>query len=242
MLRLYGLVERQTRAALTGFVVEKKSMSFPIVNGTLIDTALDTMSRPIAMPSGFFSGIASATILRKDDAVLAESCVSAGRKRFHMDFFGAGGLGGLLGVSGVGAGADEEPEESGGGERTGLENEKCLRPSRSAIRTFGDGRRAGHGGLETCRASRVVVRAGGRRVGATRTRAQRASIVVGVVYRPGGRTWWEDEKELEKRQLNPRVMPAEAHVPRHHSRVRRVRKLPLRVVRQVSSLKLVSDE
>ncbi len=174
-----GQAEAFETGELTGFAFEKKSMSFPMVNGTLIDTALDTMSKPIAIPSGFFSGTASETILRNDDAVLAESCVSAGRNRFHMDVFGGGGVGGLLCVAGVAGGEGDDKGVSDGGEKAGLDDAKCLRPSRRVSRTLGAGR--GHGGLETCRASRAAVRAGGRSVGATKTRARSASIVVGVV-------------------------------------------------------------
>ena len=63
-------------------------MSFPIVNGTLIETALDTMSNPIAIPRGFFSGRASATILRKEDALLPDSCALDGSSRLHIDLLG----------------------------------------------------------------------------------------------------------------------------------------------------------
>ena len=52
---------------LTGPVDEKKSMSFPMVKGTLMETAEDTKSNPTAMSKGFRSGFASATILLKDD-------------------------------------------------------------------------------------------------------------------------------------------------------------------------------
>lgn len=38
---------------------EKKSMSFPIVNGTSMDTELETRSNPIAYVNCFFSGLAN---------------------------------------------------------------------------------------------------------------------------------------------------------------------------------------
>lgn len=44
-------------------------MSFPIVNGIDMVTADDKSSKPTAVVSGFRSGFANATILRKDDAV-----------------------------------------------------------------------------------------------------------------------------------------------------------------------------
>lgn len=53
----------------TGLVVEKKSINFPIVNGMLIETEDETSNNPIAMSRGFRSGLARATIFRKDDAV-----------------------------------------------------------------------------------------------------------------------------------------------------------------------------
>ena len=65
----------------------KKSISLPIVNGTLIDTALDIMSSPIAAPNGFFSGIARETILRKEEVLLVVLPSGfVGRKRDHIDF------------------------------------------------------------------------------------------------------------------------------------------------------------
>lgn len=51
----------------TGLVVAKKSISFPIVKGTLIETEDETSSSPMAVRRGFFSGLARATTLRKDD-------------------------------------------------------------------------------------------------------------------------------------------------------------------------------
>lgn len=52
----------------TGLVVEKKSISLPIVNGTLMETADETNSSPIAWNSGFRSGFAKATIFRNEEA------------------------------------------------------------------------------------------------------------------------------------------------------------------------------
>lgn len=66
VLRLTGQVVREP----TGAEAEKKSISFPMVNGILIDTEDDTNSKPIAANKGFFSGRARATILRKEDAVV----------------------------------------------------------------------------------------------------------------------------------------------------------------------------
>ena len=88
-------------------------MSFPIVNGTLIETELETRSRPIAMPSGFFSGSARAAILRNEDALLPDSCAFEGRKRLHIDLLGGFDFvcAGLLSVglfSKIGAGEDDE--------------------------------------------------------------------------------------------------------------------------------------
>jgi len=52
---------------LTGFEVEKKSISLPTVNGILIDMDDDTSKRPVAMRRGFLSGLAREIIFRKDD-------------------------------------------------------------------------------------------------------------------------------------------------------------------------------
>lgn len=89
---------------LTGFVDEKKSMSFPIVKGTLMDTAEETKRRPIAMSSGFFSGLASAAIFLKEDEP-ASSLRKACAILFHTDSFGGVGGSGVTsggGVAGVG--------------------------------------------------------------------------------------------------------------------------------------------
>ena len=67
-----------------------------MVNGTLIDTALETMSRPTATPRGFFSGTASATILRNDDALFVVPSGSpelGDIKRLHIDFLGCEDVG-----------------------------------------------------------------------------------------------------------------------------------------------------
>jgi hypothetical protein len=83
---------------LTGFVVEKKSINLPIVKGTLMETADEVSSNTIAMVSGFHSGLARATIFRKDDALSGTFVVIfAGRRRDRSDRFsfeGAGGVGG----------------------------------------------------------------------------------------------------------------------------------------------------
>jgi hypothetical protein len=52
---------------ICGLVEAKKSISFPTENGMLIETVEDMSSRPMAIDRGFFSGLANATILRKDD-------------------------------------------------------------------------------------------------------------------------------------------------------------------------------
>ncbi len=51
----------------TGLGEEKKSISFPIVNGMLMDTAEEASKRPMAISSGLRSGFAKATIFRKDE-------------------------------------------------------------------------------------------------------------------------------------------------------------------------------
>lgn len=50
---------------LTGLVDEKKSINLPMVKGILIDTAEEINNSPMAMSSGFLSGLARAKILRK---------------------------------------------------------------------------------------------------------------------------------------------------------------------------------
>lgn len=158
-----------------------------MVNGTLIDTALETMSRPMAIPSGLRSGFARATILRNDDALFALSCASAGRNLLKIDFFASLGL--LDEDSGVdedveGAEGVDEVDSGDTGELEGVdcnlvvieENCRCAGSSRR--------RRAGscrdrHGALETCRTSSEA--AAGRHRGET-TIMLRASIVADVVY------------------------------------------------------------
>jgi hypothetical protein len=61
---------------------EKKSISLPTVKGTLIDTAEEINNSPIAMDSGFLSGLARAKILRKEDTLCgALPIIGAGRNR-----------------------------------------------------------------------------------------------------------------------------------------------------------------
>ena len=165
-------------------------MSFPIVNGTLIDTVLETRSKPIAMPSGFFSGRARAAILRNEDALLPDSCVFEGRKRLHIDLVGEFAFGcaelscvGLLSETG------EEAEDEGSGEREGGDDAKHLREGslRDAIRLLvGVWSLRKHGGLETCRERGP--KAVARSVGVTKMRAGNASIVVDV----DGSAGWGD--------------------------------------------------
>ena len=161
-----------------------------MVNGTLIDTALETMSRPTATPRGFFSGTASATILRNDDALFVVPSGSpelGDIKRLHIDFLGCEDVGLSEGAGG------EDVEESEGGDLEGVEEERCRNPRSSLELEAGCVRKARHGGLETCRANRAD--ACGRREDATRTRALRESIVgVGVLYTAQGRRC-EREKE-----------------------------------------------
>ena len=78
--------------------MEKKSINLPIVKGTLMETADDMSSNPIAIVSGFHSGLARATIFRKDDALSGAFVpIFSGRSRVRSDrlaFEGAGGVGG----------------------------------------------------------------------------------------------------------------------------------------------------
>ena len=72
----------------TGLDEEKKSINLPMVKGTLIDTVEETNNSPIAMSNGFFSGLAKAKILRKDETfwgVLLR--IGAGRKRERIVVF-----------------------------------------------------------------------------------------------------------------------------------------------------------
>ena len=52
---------------LTGVGEAKKSISFPIVNGTDKETEEETRSSPTAINNGFCSGLARRTILRKEE-------------------------------------------------------------------------------------------------------------------------------------------------------------------------------
>lgn len=58
-----------------------------MVNGILIDTVEDTRRREMAIPSGFRSGLASAIILRKEDALFVVSWTDEGRKRVSHERF-----------------------------------------------------------------------------------------------------------------------------------------------------------
>lgn len=64
-------------------------MSFPTVNGMLIDTEEDINSKPTANVNGFFSCLAKATILRNDDALWLSFAVTA-NIRDHNECFGVG--------------------------------------------------------------------------------------------------------------------------------------------------------
>ena len=100
-------------------------MSFPIVNGTLIETVLETRSRPIAIPSGFFSGSARAAIFRNEDALLPDSCAFEGKKRLHIDLLGGFDLV-CTGVSSAGLLSEARPEvgDEGLGDRESGEDAK----------------------------------------------------------------------------------------------------------------------
>lgn len=71
-------------------------MSFPTVNGMLIDTEEDTNNKPTANVKGFLSGFAKATILRNDDALWLSFDVTANirdhNERFCVGDVGAGVL------------------------------------------------------------------------------------------------------------------------------------------------------
>ena len=67
-------------------------MSFPTVNGMLIETEDETSNKPTANARGFFSGLANATIFRNDDAFWLSLGVTA-NIRDHNEGFGVGGVG-----------------------------------------------------------------------------------------------------------------------------------------------------
>jgi hypothetical protein len=63
-------------------VEEKKSINLPTVKGTLIDTVEDINNSPMAMSNGFLSGLARATILRKEETFCGVLLrIGAGRNR-----------------------------------------------------------------------------------------------------------------------------------------------------------------
>ena len=64
-------------------------MSFPTVRGMVMETEEETKRRHIARKSGFFSGFASATTLRKDEAESGEDR-KVGRKRARRERVGGG--------------------------------------------------------------------------------------------------------------------------------------------------------
>lgn len=56
------------------------------MKGILIETDEETSRSPMAIPKGFFSGLANATIFRNDDALFVVSAaIAAGRKRDNID-------------------------------------------------------------------------------------------------------------------------------------------------------------
>ena len=67
-------------------------MSFPTVNGILIETEDETNNKPTASMRGFFSGFAKATIFRNDDALWLSFAVTA-NVRDHNEGFGVGDVG-----------------------------------------------------------------------------------------------------------------------------------------------------
>jgi hypothetical protein len=83
-------------------VDEKKSINFPIVNGTLMDTEDDTSSRLTACNRGFLSGFARDIIFGKEDALCGASgrLNDDGRRRESIDDFGGGFLSDIDGFEG----------------------------------------------------------------------------------------------------------------------------------------------
>ena len=71
--------QKHDARAPTGLVEEKKSMSFPIANGMLIDTEDETRSNPMAVMRGLRSGFAKASIFWNDDALAGSLEKIAGR-------------------------------------------------------------------------------------------------------------------------------------------------------------------
>ena len=67
-------------------------MSFPTVNGMLIETEEETSNKPTANVRDFFSGLAKATIFRNDDALWLSFAVTV-NIRDHNEGFGVGGAG-----------------------------------------------------------------------------------------------------------------------------------------------------
>ena len=67
-------------------------MSFPTVNGMLIETEDETSNNPTANVRGFFSGLAKATIFRNDDTLWLSFGVM-GSIRDHNEGFGVGVVG-----------------------------------------------------------------------------------------------------------------------------------------------------
>ena len=67
-------------------------MSFPTVNGMLIETEDETSNKPTANVRDFFSGLAKAKIFRNDDALWLSFAVAVSM-RDHNESFGVGGVG-----------------------------------------------------------------------------------------------------------------------------------------------------
>lgn len=72
----------------TGVVEEKKSISFPIVKGILMETEDETRSSPTAKSSGFRSGRARETIFQSDETDLVDLLKRGSDLKVQPDCFG----------------------------------------------------------------------------------------------------------------------------------------------------------
>jgi hypothetical protein len=93
-------------------LAEKKSISFPILSGTSMETEEETRRRPTAMLRAFFSGIASSASFATDDSPLPASASPSeaeGLNRAAMlakNDFGFSSL--SLGTGGIGTGSEAD--------------------------------------------------------------------------------------------------------------------------------------
>jgi hypothetical protein len=102
-------------------------MSFPTVNGMLIETEDETSNKPTANVRGLFSGFAKATIFRNDDALWLSFAVTA-NIRAHNDGLGVGDIGaGVLYTR-------RDPRDSERGARCGAAR-RCWNPRRRDLPT-----------------------------------------------------------------------------------------------------------